>query len=352
MRISHIFSILKKDLVLGPKNPFFLIAILAPLAFTFLINLVFGGLFAQQPVVGVYDLGSSEITAKFESSDSLIFQRINSEQEILDKVEAHNLDAGLVLSSDFDQQLISGQTPKLTVYLSGQSLAKNRLVVIASLTQYLREIAGQSAPDSLEQITLGEGEAYPISDRLFPMVMIMTVMMAGTFLTALSLLNEKEKNTLTAITVTPANLTEVLIAKAVLGFIIGLITGLAAIFFNNAVGPNFWLILVFLAGGLIMAVEIGLLLGIKSKDNISLMTAIKSIGIIVYAPVLVYLFPNIPEWIGKIFPTYYFIDPIFSLAIAQGSWPGNQLSFFILIGILILLVFPVLALAKKLAKQG
>jgi len=350
MKLRSILAILKKDLILGPKNPFFLIAIIIPLVFTFLINLVFGGLFSQQPVVGVYDAGDSQITTSLQQSDSFILRQVGSAQAIEKKVEAHNLDAGISLTADFDQQVQAGKNPEVTVYFSGESLAKDRLMVVASLTQYLRDMSNQEAPLHLEQVTLGEGQSFPLSDRFLPLIIITTVYVAGTFLTALTLLQEKEKNTLQAMIVTPANLKEVLVAKGILGFLVGLVTGLMAMFFNGALEGNFWLILLFLSLGLVMAVEIGIMLGIKSKDNPSLMTNIKSIQLLIFAPVIIYFFPQIPEWVGKIFPTYYFIDPLFDLSIAQGSWADNQLSFFILIGILIVLIFPTLALAKKLTK--
>ena len=352
MKLRIIFTIFKKDVWQGPKNPFFLIAIVIPIIFTLLVNLIFGSLFAQQPIVGIYDQGDSVITNKVKNTDSFIFKEIKSEKDLLDKVESHNLDAGFVLEKDFDQQLQQAKKPKLTVYFSGESLASNRLIVISSLAQYIRAVSQQSSPIEIEQKTLGEGESFPLKDRFLPLILIMTVFITGTFMPALLLVQEREKRTLQAMTITPANTKEILTAKGLVGLLLGLVTGLMAMLLNNALSHNFWLIFLFLSLGLIMAVEIGLILGSLCRDYPSLMTYIKSIQLLIFAPVIIYLFPKIPKWIGQIFPTYYFIDPLFEVAIKLSSWPTIQTSFFILAGILLILLIPVIFISKRLTERG
>ena len=38
--------------------------------------------------------------------------------------------------------------------------------------------------------------------------------------------------------------------------------------------------------------------------------AVKAVGLLLYAPIIDYLFPQRPQWISKIFPTYYIIQPV------------------------------------------
>ena len=47
---------------------------------------------------------------------------------------------------------------------------------------------------------------------------------------------------------------------------------------------------------------------------------IKGLGIFLYAPALVYMFPEIPAWIGKIFPTYYIIQPVMDIIQDGAGW--------------------------------
>jgi ABC-2 type transport system permease protein len=46
------------------------------------------------------------------------------------------------------------------------------------------------------------------------------------------------------------------------------------------------------------------------KDVTALFTVMKSLGIPLFAPGILYIFPNLPQWISKIFPTYYAIQPV------------------------------------------
>ena len=99
-----------------------------------------------------------------------------------------------------------------------------------------------------------------------------------------------------------------------------------------------------------MAAEIGLLLGVLVKKTTSLFAIVKFGGILLYAPAFVYLFPQIPEWIGMIFPTYYVIQPIVEMSQRGGGWPDIAINVFILAGLDLILIGAVM-LASKRTKQ-
>jgi ABC-2 type transport system permease protein len=90
--------------------------------------------------------------------------------------------------------------------------------------------------------------------------------------------------------------------------------------------------------GSIMAAGIGLLIGAIARDLQSFFASMKILGILLYAPALVYLFPGIPQWIGKVFPTYYLIAPIVEISQRGGGWAEISAEVFILIGLIVLLI--------------
>ena len=49
MSLKQIWSILRKDLKLGPRNTFFLFAVIMPVALTFIFQVAFGSLFDPKP---------------------------------------------------------------------------------------------------------------------------------------------------------------------------------------------------------------------------------------------------------------------------------------------------------------
>jgi ABC-2 type transport system permease protein len=87
------------------------------------------------------------------------------------------------------------------------------------------------------------------------------------------------------------------------------------------------------------------------KDISTLYSAIKGLNLFVYAPGIVQLFPKIPAWVGKIFPTYYVISPIMILTRKGGSWAEVRNDLIILIGFIILFVGLIVCIAKRTHQQ-
>lgn len=83
---------------------------------------------------------------------------------------------------------------------------------------------------------------------------------------ATSLVEEKQKQTLTALTTTPTSLEEVLLAKGLLGVILSLVVGVLILVMNRALGVQPLLLLLVLGLGAAMAAAFGVLLGVYVKD--------------------------------------------------------------------------------------
>lgn len=67
----------------------------------------------------------------------------------------------------------------------------------------------------------------------------------------------------------------------------------------------------------------------------------------IYAPALIYIFPQIPEWIGRIFPTYYQLTPIVAISQKDVKWPDIASDVYVLIGIILALLFIVFLAARR-----
>ena len=91
----------------------------------------------------------------------------------------------------------------------------------------------------------------------------------------------------------------------------------------------------------------GLLLGIFIKDFTTLFAVWKSGGIILFAPVVIYIFPDIPAWIGRIFPTYYIIQPVVDISQGGAGWPEIAVNVFILLGLDIAMTGALVATLRK-----
>jgi ABC-2 type transport system permease protein len=348
MSLKRVGILLGKEFLYGSKGYIFIFAIVAPLVISFVISLIFGTLFTEKPKLGVLDDGRSELVPMIQGLDTITIEEYGNIGDIKHAVETGAVDVGVLLPADFDSAIIKGKEAEITAYIWGESLAKNRTIIAVTITNLVREITGQESPVNIESITLGEEISIPWNDRLLPVIVLITVFLGGLMLPATSLINEKAKRTLDALVVTPTSIGDVFTAKGLVGIILSLFMGILILVINQAFGSEpLLLILVLILGG-IMAVEFGLILGILLKDFTALFTIWKSAGIILFAPVFVYLFPEIPQWIGNIFPTYYIVQPIVELSQRGGGWPEIAIEVFVLIGLdLILLGLVMFTLEKR-----
>ena len=350
MNLKHIGTLLGKEFLHGPKNYIFVMAIVMPIVISLLFSLLLGTFFTGTPKLGIADEGSSQLVTMFEQQASISTKEYGTVSELKQAVESGAVDMGIVLPDGFDSSVKQGKKIEITAYTWGESLAKNRIILGVTIANLVRELTGQEAPVDIETITLGDEVSIPWSDRLLPLVVLMAIFLGGLMLPSTSLINEKEKKTFEALVITPASVGDILAAKGLLGLILSLFMGVVILILNQAFGAEPVLLVMVLALGAIMAVEVGLLLGILLKDVTTLFAVWKTAGILLFGPAIVYMFPQIPQWVGRIFPTYYLLQPIVEISQKGGAWPEIATEVFILIGINIALI-AVLMLALRRTKQ-
>ena len=352
MSLKRVGILLVKELLQGSKGFIFVYAIIAPVLISLVVSLIFGTLFTDKPKLGIADEGNSQLVAMAEQLTSVITREYGNVSEIRQAVESGAVDFGIALPADFDSAVIRGEETELTVYVWGESLAKDRYIATVAITSMLRELTGQEAPVEIESITLGDEVSIPWNDRLLPLIVLMAVFIGGLFLPATSLINEKEKKTLEALVITPTTIGDVFIAKGLLGMILSLLMGVVILIMNQAFGAQPLLLVLVLALGAIMAAEIGLLCGAFLKDITTLFAVWKTGGILLFGPAIISMFPQIPEWIGRIFPTYYLLQPITEISQWGGGWPEIATNVFILVGLDLVLVGVVVYALRRIRQYA
>lgn len=341
MSIKRTGILLGKEFTQGYKNFYFGFAIIGPIIISLVFSLVFGTFFSEQPKLGVYDEGNSQVVALMEEANSVNIKHFNSGSELKQATENGSVDMGILLPASFDASVMSGEAVEISAYVWGESLAKNRVVIPAAIADATRQIAGQEVPVTIESVPLGDEEAVPWSDRILPFIVLYAIIIGGTMVPSSSLIEEKQKKTINAVIVSPASITDVFVSKGIMGVILSMVMGTIILVMNQVFGTNPLLLLGVLFLGALMASMIGLLLGTFLKDFNSLTAAMKGLGILLIGPVVIYLFPGIPQWIGKIFPTYYLVDPLVAISQRGEGWSDISLNVFILIGMLVILAFTV-----------
>lgn len=349
MSLTRISRILGKDLRIGPRSPVFLWVLVLPVLITLVLQVAFGDLFESRPRLGITDEGASEITSAAAGLDSLETSVVADVEELKAMVEADDLDAGLVLPAGFDDALRAGEQPPLELYVGGQSLASDRVVVAITTLELVRDVQGDSPPVDVEIVSFGE-DLRPISERLVPFVVMYALLIAGVFLPSFSIADEREKRTLDALVVTPVRLSEVIAAKGILGFGLAIAMALVTLWLNSSFSLSGALFVVMVIAGL-MLVAIGLIFGTVSKNVTGVFTLIKGTGFILLGPTIWYIFPNWPQWIAKIFPTYWVIDPVYQVTLNGAPLDAVWGNLGIALGVVVVLLVLVRLLTARLSRQ-
>lgn len=327
--MTRAWTVMSKDLKMGPRTPLFLYAIILPVAMTFLIVGVFGSLFAPSPRLGIVDQGDSQLVARAADLDGIEVTTVTSVATLREMVESNDLDAGLVLTDGFDAAVASGQRPQLDFFVGGESLASNRIILEVTALDLVRGATDAEAPVQVEVLTVGDAESIPIATRMVPLLMIYAVAIAGAFVPAASMVEEKENGAIHSVLVTPTTIREYLAGKSGLGIVLAMATGVITLLLNQAFGTNPLLLLAILLTAAVMMAELGLILGMYAEDSNMLFALMKGGGILLFYPVVFYIWPSLPQWIAKIAPTYWFLEPIFEVGVRNGGLSDVWVSMLI-----------------------
>ena len=344
------WQVLKKDLRLGPRSPILLWAIVFPVVGTFIVQIVFGSLFAPQPRLGIVDEGGSQVAAEMAAVDGIELRMLDDEAVLTQLVRDNDLDAGLVLQAGFDEQVQAGAQPPLQFFVGGESLASNRLILAVTTLDAVRTVEGATAPVEVELVASGE-PVLPMSSRMMPLLVLFALLIAGVFVPAFSIVQERESGTMTALLVSPARGVDVLAAKAVMGLVLAFLMTLVTLWLNDALGTRPAALLLSVLVGALMLAEIGLLFGSGAKDSKTLFALMKSVNILLFAPVIFYIFPDWPQWIAQVFPTYWIINPIFEVAVEDAGLGQVLPQLAVALAICIALLPFVVLLSRRMTQQ-
>ncbi len=352
MSIRRISVLLAKELTYDSKSFFFIFSIVTPLGFTLIVNLSFSSLFSGKPKLGIIDQGDSQIVESLINMESINLKQYSSEIELKDAVATGTQDLGIVLPVNFESMIKKGESTKLTAYVWGESLLKNRVMAGSALLYQIRHLSGKNAPVEITPVALGQDKNIPLKERLLPLMVLLAVFMGGFSIPATSLVDEKLKRTIGAIITTPATQSDVFVSKGLMGVIVSVVMGISILLLNQVFSAQFGLIVLILFLGAVMASCLGLMLGAFMKDTASLYSAQKGFVLILYGPGLINIIPQIPDWTGKFFPTYYVINPIMEITRQGGSWSTVKQDVFILMGILAVFFVMVGIIAHKTRQQA
>ena len=298
-----------------------------------------------------------DVVSGLELSPYISPVRVPSMQEAERLMLTREVEGIFRVPSDFSRRLGEGEAK---VQFLAYGTDSTRATIIRS---YINSIVGQwtlrqadrkaaSPVPAGGRITLVErlwfNSANSSTWYLVPGLIVLIMTLIGAFLTAMVMAREWERGTLEALFVSPVRPTEILLAKIVPFFLLGM-TGLgiclAAAHFLFEV-PMRGSLLILLGGSmlyLLVALGFGLVISSITKNQF---TASQIAIITSFMPSLMlsgFLFDlrNVPvviQLVGKILPATYFMELIRTLYLAGDVWPLIIRNYAILTGYAVLLL--------------
>jgi ABC-2 type transport system permease protein len=111
-----------------------------------------------------------------------------------------------------------------------------------------------------------------------------------------------------------------------------------ALLFNSALGNEPVAVILGIVVGAVMMAEIGVMLGAWARDANTMFTIFKGGAILLFYPVVFYIWPSLPTWIAQLSPTYYFLQPIFDLSVGGAAFSEVWVELAVGIAICVALV--------------
>jgi ABC-2 type transport system permease protein len=276
-----------------------------------------------------------DVAAAFDGSPFMSTQRTRSLAEARRVLEAHEADALVHVPADFPRRLAAGDA-RLYLLLQGGDPTR-----AAAIQGYVEGAVAVWAQKRLDRAG-GRPGGVVVVDRLWfnaannstwylvPGLIVLIMTLVGTFLTALVMAREWERGTLEALFVSPVRPTEVLLAKVVTYFVVGLFgLALCLVAARGLFGVPLYgsLVVLLLASMLYMVVSlgIGLLISAFTKNQFvaSQIAILASFMPALMLSGFVFDLRNVPlavRVVGHVLPATYFMELVRTLFLAGNQW--------------------------------
>lgn len=282
---------------------------------------------------------------------------LTSMQEAEAMMLAREVDGIVRVPSSYSRDLAAGHA-SIQVIVHGAE-ASRAAIILNYLTATLAQQGSRSA-DRLGGISQGGLGYINVESRLWfnesntstwylvPGLIVLIITLVGAFLTALVMAREWERGTFEALFVTPVKPVEILLAKIIPYFcvgIIGLVMCLCTARFLFGVPMEGSLIILLFASVLylLVALGIGLLISSVTKNQFMASQVALLVSLLPVFMLSGFMFDlrNVPmaiNVIGHLFPATHFMSLIKTLMLAGNVWPQIILECSILIAYAVLFI--------------
>ncbi len=255
-----------------------------------------------------------------ESEKGVEIRSFQSVDELREKVDKGDFNAGIVVPEDFEEKLGKGEKPEVKVYYPSDASQDVKKAVELILKESAFTLTRQELPVEVDAEVLGRdraGEQIPPRERLRPVFIILLLFMELWALANL-ITEENANKTMEAILITPASASDVIIAKGIVGTFLATSEAVVLSLLLRVFENNVLVILATLLLGAIMVTGIAFVIATFSKDIISVTGYAILAAIFLIIPAVAVMFPGSASFWVRLFPSYYLVE-IFDQVVTYGE---------------------------------
>ncbi len=272
----------------------------------------------------------NDIVARFRASKFFITSVVRNYAEGTAAVRDHQADACLYLPQKLPHRLATERPEAL---VAGNATNSSRARIIEN---YVKSILLQAAPSVPGQprvvlrARMWFNDANDSRYFMIPGVIVIIMSMIGTKLTSMLMAKEYEHGNMESMFATPMSAAELLLAKAVNNFLLGMLgLGISLLFacclFQVPIRGSLWLLVAGSGLYLLMALATGLLLSSITKNQF---VASQLSLVISFMPVFLlsgflYEIPNMPlalQYVTYAIPARYYVDFLQTVFLVGDVW--------------------------------
>jgi ABC-2 type transport system permease protein len=251
-------------------------------------------------LVFVVDEGNSALLTDLKNQSSLVVRQVNN----LDQLEAAMNSSmqnslGVILPADLDRRLANSESVLLSSYsLHWANQGKLKALALA-FEQASAPDKGRVLVDTNFNIVYPD-ESTSGQPLMIGMFLVFIFLLTGTTLTPVLFVEEKENHTLAALLVSPARPQQIVVGKALVGFVFGLLASSFFLVVNAYLIVHWWTFLVTILACLVFTVTLGLLLGAYCENpaTLALWETVIMLFFMVTLFVSVFKVSGIPAWLS------------------------------------------------------
>jgi len=315
--LHFVWMIARKDLVDAVKNQFLFLSLLMPIFLWLIFRLVFPDMSSMGTMkIAVHDEANSRLVTELRNMPEVTLSELETEQQVIDLVKKQP-SGGLAIPAGFDEAVTRGQNPLLIVYINSRSGGGGIQAFQSLIDQQLWKLAGHdSLPAQIKTVdTAGSksglfGSGINMERFISVMLLVLSIAGIGVFVVPSLLVEEKEKQTLKFLLVSPAEPSELVAGKALAGLVACLVILGSMMILNRSWTGNWPVTLLALILGSLFLVLLGLAMGgfFKTIAQVNTWSGIFLVILLLPSWVTVMPLPD-PFWmIVRLVPSYYLVD--------------------------------------------